>query len=276
MIRFLCFALVITLFHSRANAQLESTKESEVEEGAQSSVPDPERWELTFSDEFEGERLDYGKWMPKDPWGVVRNDELQAYILKAFSIEGGILRITCEAEAAYYDGAKRDYRSGMMTTSGRFSQRYGRFEIRCRVPKGRGLWPAFWMLPEPPAWPPEIDILEILCQEPDKLYMSNHWPNPSDPDGNSLSQTGEFEGVDFSDGFHTVAVEWDPGEIRWYVDGIERHRSRESVPDVPMFLLANLAVGGWAELPTPETRFPAIFEIDYVRAWQEKKRLKNP
>ncbi len=106
------------------------------------------------------------------------------------------------------------------------------------------------MLPDPPAWPPEIDILEILCQEPDKIYLSNHWPNPRDPKGNSLSQTGEFKGVDFSDGFHTVAVEWDPGEIRWFIDGVQRHRSDQSVPDVPMFLLVNLAVGGWAEHPT--------------------------
>ncbi len=235
-----------------------------------SAVPDPAVWELTFSDEFDGERLDYSKWTPKDPWGVVRNDELQAYILKAFEVKEGALTIRCEDEPAFYDGAKRDYRSGMMTTTGKFAQRYGRFEIRCRVPEGRGLWPAFWMLPEPPAWPPEIDILEILCQEPDKIYLSNHWPDPKNPGGDSLSQTGEFKGVDFSDGFHTVAVEWDPGEIRWFIDGIQRHRSDQSVPDEPMFLLVNLAVGGWAEHPTPETVFPAEFEVDYVRAWKRK------
>lgn len=231
---------------------------------------DPEKWELTFVDEFEGEKLDYEKWTPQDPWGVVRNDELQAYIVKAFELRDGILRIRCEDEPAFYDGAKRDYRSGMMTTSGKFSQAFGRFEARCRVPKGRGLWPAFWMLPDPPAWPPEIDILEILGQEPDKLYMSHHWPNPADPDGDSLSQTGEWKGVDFSSDFRTVAVEWEPGVIRWYVDGVERHRSTESVPQGPMFLLLNLAVGGWAEWPTPETVFPAYFEIDYVKVWQRK------
>ena len=231
---------------------------------------DPSRWELTFSDEFDGEKLDYTQWTPKDPWGVVRNDELQAYIVKAFTVADGILKIRCEDEPAFYDGAKRDYRSGMMTTSGKFAQTYGRFEMRCKIPRGRGLWPAFWMLPDPPAWPPEIDILEILCQEPDKLYMSTHAPNPADPDGDSLSQTGEFKGIDFSTDFHTVAVEWEKGEIRWYVDGVERHRTSEHVPDGPMFLLVNLAVGGWAEFPAPETRFPAEFEIDYVKAWKRK------
>ncbi len=230
----------------------------------------PAEWELTFVDDFDGEKLDYTRWTPQDPWGVVRNDELQAYIVKAFELQEGILKIRCEDIPAFYDGAKRDYRSGMMTTSGKFSQTFGRFEARLKIPQGRGLWPAFWMLPDPPAWPPEIDILEILGQEPDKLYMSHHWPNPADPGGNSLSQTGEFKGVDFSDGFHTVAVEWEPGEIRWYVDGKEVHRTTESVPQGPMFLLLNLAVGGWAELPTPETVFPAWFEIDYVKAWKKK------
>jgi beta-glucanase (GH16 family) len=258
---------MLLLFGGAASVwgQAASEKDSVV-----SAIPDPAVWELTFSDEFDGERLDYSKWTPKDPWGVVRNDELQAYILKAFEVKEGILTIRCEDEPAFYDGAKRDYRSGMMTTTGKFAQCYGRFEIRCRVPKGRGLWPAFWMLPEPPAWPPEIDILEILCQEPDKIYLSNHWPDPKNPGGDSLSQTGEFKGVDFSDGFHTVAVEWDPGEIRWFIDGIQRHRSDQSVPDEPMFLLVNLAVGGWAEHPTPETVFPAEFEVDYVRAWKRK------
>lgn len=238
--------------------------------GEEKSAFDPDAWELTFSDEFDGDRLDYEKWTPRDPWGEVRNDELQAYILKAISVSDGLLRIRCEKEPAFYDGAKRDYRSGMMSTTGKFAQAYGRFEIRCQVPRGRGLWPAFWLLPEPPAWPPEIDVLEILGQEPDKIYFSHHWPNPADPQGDSLSQTGEFQGVDFSKAFHTVAVEWEPEELRWYVDGVLRHRSRESVPSGPMFMLVNLAVGGWAQWPTAETRFPADFVVDYVRVWKRK------
>lgn len=232
---------------------------------------DPERWELTFVDEFDGEKLDYSKWTPRDPWGVVRNDELQAYIVKAFSTREGILTIRCEDEPAYYDGAKRGYRSGMMTTSGKFAQIYGRFEIRCQVPRGRGLWPAFWLLPDPPSWPPEIDILEILGHETEKAYLSLHWPDPAKPGGDSLSLTGEHEGDDFSVGFHTFAIEWKKGEIRWYIDGVERFRVTEHVPDQPMFLLVNLAVGGaWAGAPTPETVFPADLLVDYVKVWQRR------
>lgn len=225
-------------------------------------------WELAFSDDFDGSKLDYDKWTPKDPWGVVRNDELQGYVVKAFRSEDGILKIRCEDEPSYYDGAKREYRSGMMTTSSKFAQRYGRFEIRCRVPKGKGLWPAFWLLPEPPSWPPEIDVLEILCQEPTRVYMSHHWVDPADPGGDSKAVTGEFEGPDFSEDFHTFAVEWERDELRWYVDGTLRHSSREKVPRVPMFMLVNLAVGGWAGEPNAETRFPADFEIDFVRVWR--------
>jgi len=230
----------------------------------------PDQWDLVFVDEFDGEKLDYSKWTPRDPWEVVRNDELQAYIVKAFQVQEGILKIICEDEPAFYDGAKRDYRSGMMTTSGKFSQRYGRFEIRCQVPKGRGLWPAFWLLPDPPAWPPEIDILEILCQETDKVYLTNHWVNPADPGGGSLSVTEEFQGVDFADGFHTIAIEWEKGEIRWYVDGTQRFRSRTGVPDVPMFVMVNLAVGGWAGSPDASTRFPAEYRVDYIKVWKKK------
>lgn len=237
---------------------------------AAEEVFDPETWTPTFVDEFDGDRLDYERWTPKDPWGVVRNEELQAYILKAFHLEEGFLKIRCEDIPAFYDGAKRDYRSGMMTTTGKFSQQYGRFEIRCKVPRGKGLWPAFWLLPEPPAWPPEIDVLEILGHEPDKVYFTHHWPAPANPNEESLSVTGEFQGPDFSADFHTFAVQWEKGLLRWFVDGVERHRSTREVPDEPMFLLVNLAVGGWAEAPEAGTSFPADFEIDFIKVWENR------
>ncbi len=231
-----------------------------------------EGWELTFADEFEGDALDRTRWNPSDPWQVERNGELQAYVPNAFEVRDGVLRLRIEERKAFYDNRVRDYASGMMTTLGKFSQRYGRFEIRCRVPKGRGLWPAFWMLPEPLAWPPEIDILEILGHETDRVHLTHHWPHPENPTGASESDTADFRGPDFSDGFHTFAVEWEAGEIRWYVDDVLRHRSRKEVPQVPMFLLVNLALGGgWAGPPDEATPFPAFFEVDWVRAWRKKE-----
>lgn len=229
-----------------------------------------EGWVLTFYDDFEGDRLDYEKWTPRDPWEVVRNEELQGYWIKAFRVEGGLLRIRCEDEPTFYDGARRDFRSGMMTTSGKFSQAFGRFEIRCRVPSGRGLWPAFWLLPDPPSWPPEIDVMELLGEQPDTVYFSHHWRDPGESRDESLSLTKEFRGPDFSEMFHLFAIEWDEEEIRWYVDGILRYRASEKVPQVAMFLLVNLAVGGWAEEPDESTPFPSEFFIDWVRVWKRE------
>ena len=225
-------------------------------------------WVLTFFDDFDGEKLGYDRWTPKDPWGEERNNELQGYLIKAFHLKDGILSVRCENEPSFYDGKKRDYRSGLMTTERKFSQQYGRFEIRCRVPEGKGLWPAFWLLPEPKAWPPEIDVLEILGDEPDRVYFSHHWKNPATPEGKPQAQTGEFEGIDFSKEFHTFTLIWEEDELRWYVDGKLRHQSREHVPHEPMFMLVNLAVGGWAGAPNVSTRFPADFEIDYVKVWE--------
>ena len=234
---------------------------------------DPSDWELTFVDQFDGSELDEAKWSPKDPWEVVRNNELQAYVPDAFVVKDGILKIRSRRSPAEYDGATREYSSGMMTTTGKFSQTHGRFEIRCKVPKGKGLWPAFWMLPEPPSWPPEIDVLEILGHETAKVHMTHHWPHPDRPTEDSKSNGGEFKGPDFSAAFHTFAVEWRKDEIRWLVDGIERHRSEKEVPRVPMFLLVNLAVGGnWPGSPDENTDFPADFEIDYIKVWKKKEK----
>ena len=225
-------------------------------------------WELTFQDDFDGEKLNYDKWIPKDPWGVVRNEELQGYWIKAFHPVDGILKIEAEHEPSFYDGEKRDFRSGMMTTLGNFSQKFGRFEIRCKVPKGRGLWPAFWLLPDPPSWPPEIDVLELLGHEPNKVYMSLHWPHPTE-EHESESVTEEFSGPDYSAEFHTFAVEWEAEEIRWFIDGELQVTQTNHIPQVPMFLLVNLAVGGWAGEPD-DSVFPAQFEVDFVKVWRKK------
>jgi beta-glucanase (GH16 family) len=222
-------------------------------------------WRLTFQDEFDGTALDLRKWNPNDPWGRERNSELQAYVKNSFEVKGGVLSVKAAKRDAVYDGRRRSYTSGMMTTFGKFSQQYGRFEIRCRVPEGRGMWPAFWLLPDTLEWPPEIDILEILGHEPDKVYMTHHF---RDGENKHKSEGGTWRGPDFSAGFHEFAVEWSPQRIVWFVDGVERFRSEKSIPRGKMFLLVNLAVGGgWPGAPDEKTRFPAAFEVDYVRVY---------
>ena len=226
-------------------------------------------WKLTFQDEFDGPALDTTKWNPNDPWGAERNRELQAYVKDAFEVRQGILTIKADKGQATYAGKPRAYTSGMMTTYGKFSQEYGRFEIRCRVPKGKGLWPAFWLLPEPLGWPPEIDVLEILGHETTKVYMTHHF---IDNQKKHSSHGGSWSGPDFSEQFHEFAVEWSTNALVWFVDGVERYRSGNSIPHGKMYLLVNLAVGGdWPGAPDDKTRFPAAYEVDYVRAYEAVK-----
>jgi len=223
-------------------------------------------WKLTFHDEFDGQAMDTQKWNPNDPWGRERNHELQAYVTNAFKVKGGILCINTDKRQAFYSGKQRAYTSGMMTTQGKFSQQYGRFEIRCRVPKGKGMWPAFWLLPDSLGWPPEIDVLEVLGHNPNKVYLTNHFRDEQKKHG---SHGGSWSGPDFSAQFHEFAVEWSPKAIVWFVDGVERFRSEKSIPQGKMYMLVNLAVGGdWPGAPDEKTQFPAAFEVDYVRVYQ--------
>jgi len=224
-------------------------------------------WKLTFDDEFDGKKLDLKKWNPNDPSGWERNSELQAYVTDAFEVNGGVLRIKAEKRDAFYSGKQRSITSGMMTTLGKFSQEYGRFEIRCRIPKGKGMWPAFWLLPVSRSWPPEIDVLEILGHEPNIVHMTQHY---RDATAKHQSHGGWWSGPDFSADFHEFAVEWSPQRIVWFVDGVERFRSEADVPKERMYMLVNLAVGGsWPGAPDAQTKFPAAMEVDYVRVYQK-------
>lgn len=252
------------------------------ESGERAAAPQPSGeaggtgWRLTFRDEFDGERLDRAKWEDHFQGRRTNGPELQYYAKDGYEVGGGVLRLKAERRAA---GGK-DYTSGMIGSFGKFSQKYGYFEIRARCPRGRGLWSAFWLLPEvkdrskpewwKEHWPREIDVLELLGHEPEKAYFSVHWP---DGNGGHAFETKPWTGPDFSDGFHTFAVRWEPGECVWYVDGMERAKATEGVPGVPMFLLANLAVGGdWPGAPDEATAFPASMEIDYIRVWQRAGR----
>ena len=222
-------------------------------------------WKLTFDDEFNGHTLDLAKWTPADPWGNERNQELQAYVKDAFDVRDGFLHVNAEKRQAFYADKHREYTSGMMSTHGKFAQKYGRFEIRARVPKGKGMWPAFWLLPEPLDWPPEIDVLEILGHEPNKVYMTHHFGEPR----HHHSSGGSYVGPDFSADFHQFAVEWSSNSIVWFVDDVERFRSEKNIPQTKMYMLVNLAIGGnWPGAPNEGTHFPADFAVDYVRVYE--------
>ncbi|MCC7022511.1 MAG: glycoside hydrolase family 16 protein [Thermomicrobiales bacterium] len=219
-------------------------------------------WQLVFKDDFDERALDARKWATAFPWGRDRSSvgELQYYAPDAFRLKNGHLSIVARPS----QGGSHAYDSGLISSHDSFAPEYGRFEIRCKIPQGKGLWPAFWLLPLDTSWPPEIDVFEALGDDPETVHLTAHWS-----DGGVHRQKGsEFTGPDFSEDFHTFAVEWTPETLTWFVDGVKRHEVSGRSPSGPMYLLANLAVGGdWPGAPDASTRFPASFDIDYIRAY---------
>ncbi len=233
-------------------------------------------WTLDWSDEFDGAALDSSKWVAETGghgWG---NKELQHYTGRPenLRVAGGMLVI--EAHKERFESS--DYTSARIKTAGLFERTYGRFEARMKLPKGQGIWPAFWMLGNNIAtvgWPKsgEIDIMEHIGKEPSLIYGTLHGPGYSGEHG--LSKSSPLASGVYSDDFHIYAVEWERGEIRWYRDGILYHKARpESVKgdwvfDHPYFILLNLAVGGlWPGYPDATTVLPQQLLVDYVRVYR--------
>ena len=224
-------------------------------------------WDVVFEDEFEGESLDDGKWNSEYPWTRLYNNELAGYSTDNVSVRDGRLFITANDYAVSYDGREMDFTGGVVTTHQKFEQAYGYFEIRCRVPEGRGLRPLISLIS--PNRSPAIDIFEILGHEPDRVFFNSA---AAVTESTPSEQIASHKGIDFSRTFHTVGVKWTPEEVSYYIDGRALAQSIERVPREPMYLAASFAVGG--DRPGPPsgwTPFPADFEIDYVRVFKRNE-----
>ncbi|MEV6968375.1 family 16 glycosylhydrolase [Hamadaea sp. NPDC051192] len=243
---------------------------------------------LTWSDEFTGAAgtaPSSARWaydVGGAGWG---NNELEYYTTSTSNaaLDGnGNLVITARqgnpsGYSCWYGSCQ--YTSARLKTQGKFTQAYGRFEARMKIPRGQGLWPAFWMLGDnigSVGWPNsgEIDIMENVGFEPSTVHGTIHGPGYSGCCGLGGGYTLPG-GQSFADAFHTFAVDWEPGAVTWYVDGIQysRHTSAETngnpwVFDHPFFLILNVAVGGnWPGSPNASTVFPQTMTIDYVRVY---------
>ena len=160
------------------------------------------------------------------------------------------------------DGVPR-YDSGRVMTKAGW--RYARIEIRAKLPGSKGIWPAIWMLPKNGVWPPEIDIMELLGDKPNRVYMTHHWGTRQQ----KLHDQTDFTGPDFTAGYHVFALEWERGKLQWFIDGVRVKVSTRSVPDVGMSLILNTSVGGdWPGMPDATSIFPQQFGVDYVRVYQ--------
>lgn len=252
-------------------------------------------WKLVWADEFDGNDLDYTKWEKEENNYGGGNNERQAYRTdpKYCFVRDGILNIAVYRDPhTTNDGKKQPYSSARIRTQKRGEWKYGRFEVRAKMPNGQGIWPAVWMLPTESkygAWAAggEIDILESrgsdVKETTGALHFGGNWPRNT-----YLSHSYKFPEQDAAASFHTYTLEWNADEIKWYIDGklcktrtkeewfTEADKDNPHAPfDQPFHLIVNVAVDGRffgntnqkADLLSP-TAFPQTLEIDYIRVYQ--------
>ncbi|NJB84663.1 beta-glucanase (GH16 family) [Lewinella marina] len=235
---------------------------------------------LVWADEFSGNSLDQTKWnyqigdgcdLGICGWG---NNELQSYQQDNVVVSNGKLQITARKQRV----RGSQYTSGRINTKGKADFAYGRFEASIKLPYGDGLWPAFWMLPTDEVyggWPQsgEIDIMEFVASNPGQTLGYIHYGDPY-PNNQSQGTTYRLGNGNFPDAYHEFALEWEPGEIRWFVDGVlfSRKTAADVAPyqwpfDQDFHFLLNVAVGGNLGGPVNNGMLPATMEVDYVRVY---------
>ena len=255
---------------------------------------DRSRFVLTFSEDFQKELSLYdkqtnpaGRWKTNYDFGWQQgassrtlNDEAEVYVdrnynsVNPFTISGHALTITAERNREPKDpktGGK-PFTSGLLTTSTSFSQLYGYFEMRAKLPADPGAWPAFWLVTHlnPAITTPqhgyEIDVMELLGNDPRQIYCSLHWPNKT---GGASAQS--FPVSVANTGMpHTYGVLWSKNSIVWYVNDVEVARKDNFYMQRPMYILTNLALGGWNNNRPSASLTKTQFEVDFIHAYTVK------
>jgi len=242
-------------------------------------------WELVWQDEFNGPNIDLTKWEHEVNGQGGGNNELQYYTDREINslIDNGKLAIRALNETYTGPDGTREYTSARLRTKNRGDWKYGRFEIRAKFPIGQGLWPAIWMLPTDwvyGGWAAsgEIDIMELLGHEPQKVYGTIHYGGQY-PNNVHTGESYQLTSGSFSSDYHIFTLEWEENEIRWYVDDtlyatqIIWFSSSAPYPapfDQRFHIILNVAVGGnWPGNPDNTTTFPQTMLVDYVRVYKK-------
>lgn len=250
-------------------------------------------WKMTFSDEFNAAKntsFDKNKWTAEiggKGWG---NKELQYYTDSIQNVyhngDGSLVIKVLESDSkdskeCWYGKCK--YTSARLITKNKFDQKFGRFESRIKIPRGQGMWSAFWMLGsniDKVGWANcgEIDIMENIGREPSIVHGTVHGPGFSGESG-ITSEYSLLNKAKFADDFHIYAIDWKKNRIEFFVDGKLYHtvtpknlnENKKWVYNQPFFMILNLAIGGnWGGVPDETTIFPQEMLIDYVRVYKEK------
>lgn len=241
--------------------------------------PSGNSWVQTFSDDFNGTKLDTKKWGTCYWWsdnGCTNggSGDVNWYQNDEISVDNGTLHL--RAQKRKMNGY--DYTSGMISSHDRYGFQYGYVEMRAKLPKGKGFWSTFWLIPSARnVWPPEIDIVEYLGATPKTDHMTLHYGK----DGNShKSSSSWWTGPDLSLDYHTYGLLWEPDKLVWYVDGVERkvYTDKANIPAMPMQILATFALGAaWTNTPPDATTpFPSNFDIDYIKVWRHNDHPSTP
>jgi beta-glucanase (GH16 family) len=258
------------------------------------STAEARGWRLIWGDEFDGVSLDRAHWTVRDRSTFGEGNREIACLMdrpENVRVEGGTLILTARSEAEPVQCGRWDHRfpdgrrftSGFLESRGKAEFEYGRFEVRARLPishgTSKGMWPAFWMRPSDLSLG-ELDVVEAIGSgvgQPDlssRVFQTIHYDY--DDTHPMQSRLHVLDAGSFAAEFHTFAVEWEPGSLRWYVDDtLTYERTATTTPWLdeafsgPFFLRLNLAVGGtWPGEPDADTVFPAEYVIDHVRVYQ--------
>jgi beta-glucanase (GH16 family) len=244
---------------------------------------EPAGMSLVWQDEFNGTAINTSDWAyetVQTGWSPSWNREWQRYTENGTGgpnafVEDGSLVIRAEKTT----GGDGGYTAARMVTRGKEHWSRGVIAARMKLPRGQGIWPAFWMLPEKGTWPNagEIDIMELIgggAGRDNRMYGTLHGPGYSGARG--IQGSCSLPKQNFSDAYHVFEIRWSAGKIEWYADGQLYHTAtKEKVPgawpfdDGDFYILLNLAVGGaWPGYPDAQTVFPQSMWIDWVRVYQ--------
>ena len=254
--------------------------------------PVEDEYKMVWSDEFEGTELNRDDWNVElhEPGWV--NAELQEYVDSEENIYLEDGKLVLRPVITVSENGVVSYTSGRVNTQNKHNFTYGKFEVRAKVPEGKGYLPAFWLMAADEnvygQWPRcgEIDIMEVLGDATDTLHGTIHYGHNSTSGHKQSQGTYKLEDSKFSDNFHTYACEWETGKITWYVDGVKYYEESSwytamsdgtgklTYPapfDQPFYIILNLAVGGsWVGYPDETTDFEnQTYEIDYVKVYQK-------